>query len=89
MPLAAATATPHAPAAGLLLLALLAVTVGYVLACWLWPFTACRRCDGHGRRRAPFGRAFRLCRRCDGAGRRLRLGRRAYNATRRINASGR
>jgi hypothetical protein len=70
---------PHVTAASALILALLAVTVCYAVACWIWPFKACRKCDGTGKRRSPSGRAFRLCRRCDGTGRRLRAGRWIYN----------
>lgn len=50
----------------------------YVLACVVWPFAACRRCDGTGKRRSPSGRAWRPCGRCGGAGRRVRLGRRVW-----------
>jgi hypothetical protein len=52
---------------------------GYALACLVWPFTACPRCDGSGRRRSPSGRAWRDCRRCKGSGARLRAGRRIVN----------
>jgi hypothetical protein len=60
-------------------LALIAVTLGYALACWVWPFKNCPRCHGSGKKRSPSGRAFRLCRRCQGTGRRLRAGRWIYN----------
>ena len=60
-------------------LILAAVTLGYAAGCWIWPFRACRRCDGFGRRRSPFSRAYRICRRCDGTGLRLRVGRWIYN----------
>jgi hypothetical protein len=66
--------TASAPA-----LALILVTLCYAFACWVWPFKACRKCDGTGKKRSPSGRAFRLCRRCDGTGRRLRGGRWIYN----------
>jgi len=52
---------------------------GYVIACAIWPFRVCRRCDGSGKRRSPSGRAWRKCRRCKGVGARLRFGRHAYN----------
>ena len=82
----AATATPHvgslAAFVGLLLILAAIVTVGYLFGCWLWPFATCRRCQGTGKRRSPFGRSFALCRRCDGDGRRLRIGRRFLNAAR-------
>lgn len=57
--------------------------VGYILACWLWPFTACGKCKGSGKFRSPSGRAWRLCRRCKGSGARLRTGRRITNYLRR------
>ena len=59
--------------------ALIVITLCYTVACWIWPFKACRKCTGSGKRRSPSGRAFRLCRRCDGTGRRLRAGRWIYN----------
>ena len=43
-----------------------------------WPFKACRRCKGGGRRASPMGRAFRTCVKCKGSGRRVRLGRRLW-----------
>ena len=70
---------PHLAAAITLILILAAVTFGYTIACWVWPFKACPSCHGTGRRRSPTGRAFRLCRRCQGTGRRLRAGRWIYN----------
>lgn len=55
----------------------------YWAACAFWPYLACRRCDGSGRRRAPFGMAgWRTCPRCQGRGRRVRLGRQVYEAAR-------
>jgi hypothetical protein len=59
---------------------LAAVTLGYAVACWVWPFRPCRRCAGVGKRRSPSGRAFRYCPRCKGTGARLRAGRWLYNA---------
>ncbi len=67
---------PHATVAIFLIIALLALTHGYAFACWIWPFKACPRCSGSGKKRSPSGRAFRLCRRCEGTGRRLRAGER-------------
>ncbi|WP_433793062.1 hypothetical protein [Actinoplanes sp. CA-252034] len=88
----AATATPTDDPSGILfgLLFITAVlmTLGYGLGCWLWPFGACRRCDGTGKRRSPFGKAFGLCRRCDGNGRRLRIGRRIINSLRELHDKG-
>lgn len=59
----------------LLLLALAAV-VAYLAACAFWPYLACRRCGGSGKRRSPLDRGWRSCRRCQGTGRRVRFGRR-------------
>ena len=58
----------------------LVLLVGYAGACTAWPFGACRRCSGSGKRRSPSGRAWRECRRCRGSGRRVRLGRRLWVA---------
>ena len=66
---------PHLTAAIALFLVVIVVTLGYGVACWIWPFRACRRCAGTGRRRSPSGRAIRLCRTCRGTGLRLRAGR--------------
>jgi hypothetical protein len=52
----------------------------YLLACWVYPYAACPRCKGSGKRRSPSGKAFRDCRRCGGRGRRVRIGRRIWNA---------
>ncbi len=59
----------------LLGLALLSI---YGIACAAWPYSACSRCSGSGKRLSPSGRAFRNCPRCSGTGRRLRLGRRLF-----------
>ncbi|WP_198950101.1 hypothetical protein [Kineosporia sp. A_224] len=67
----------------LLLVALAAAWLGgYALACAVWPFAACGRCDGTGKRRSPSGKAFRACPRCKGTARRLRTGRRFWLWTR-------
>lgn len=61
------------------LLTLAAVWVGWqILACWLWPYRACHRCSGTGKRRSPDGKSWGACRRCGGSARRLRLGRRLF-----------
>lgn len=65
----------------LVLLALTAAA-GYVVACAIWPFAACRWCSGTGKRRSPTGKAWRPCGRCGGKGRRVRLGRRIFEALR-------
>jgi hypothetical protein len=84
----AATAT--ADPSGLYALLVLGLTVwvaGWLLTCWLYPFTNCRRCRGTGKNRSPFGaRAFGLCRRCDGTGRQLRIGRHILNNLRGLHA---
>jgi hypothetical protein len=51
----------------------------YAVACAIWPFTPCPKCDGAGHLRSPGKRAWRYCRRCRGTGARLRTGRRIYN----------
>jgi hypothetical protein len=88
----AATATPtptdDAKVYAILALITLAVTACYFLGCWLFPFGACRRCKGTGKRRSPFGRSFRLCPRCDGTGRTLRIGRHIINALRERHDNG-
>lgn len=53
-------------------------TVGYVIACRIWPYANCRKCKGAGRFRSPSGRAWRNCRRCKGSGSRIRFGRRVW-----------
>jgi len=79
---------PHHLPASALILALIVITLGYVGACVVWPFAACRLCDGAGRRRSPSGRAWRYCHRCKGTGARLRIGRRAWNYLRRLHNDG-
>ena len=92
MPTLAVTVTAAAdhsgPLTGLLFITAMLVTLGYLLGCWLWPFGACRKCHGSGKRRSPFGRAFGLCRRCGGDGRRLRVGRRIINGLRELHDKG-
>lgn len=66
-----------------LLIVLLLASGGYITACAAWPFSACGRCSGTGKRRSPSGRAWRPCGRCGGAGRRVRLGRRLWEMGRR------
>ena len=68
------------PAATATAVTVLLLLAGYAAAVAFWPFVACRRCDGSGKLRSPFGRAFRPCPRCKGTGRRLRFGRRIHNA---------
>jgi hypothetical protein len=60
-------------------LAVLVWGAGYWVASMLWPFTACRKCKGSGKRRSPSGKNHGRCRRCKGKGERLRLGRRVIN----------
>jgi hypothetical protein len=74
---------PTAAVASLACLALPFLTLGYLLACAAWPFTACPRCHGTGRLASPSGRAWRRCRRCQGHGARIRLGRHLWNRIRR------
>jgi len=79
-PLGAATATPFPTGTVLVLAAVWAL--GYLLACWWWPYTGHRRCGGTGKLRSPSGRAFRSCPGCGGTGRVLRAGRRLWSAGR-------
>jgi hypothetical protein len=58
------------------------VVAGYAAACWRWPFIACPRCKGTGKRPSWWGGSFRDCRRCKGSARRLRTGRRVFNRLR-------
>jgi hypothetical protein len=61
----------------------LAVAVtAYLIACRVWPFTACPKCDALGRIKSPTGKNWRTCKRCKGTGQRLRLGRRLWHHTR-------
>lgn len=76
----------HLMPASSVVLILVAITFGYVSACVIWPFKACRRCEGSGKRPALFGgRAFRICPRCGGNGRRLRTGRAVWNFAHRLH----
>ena len=45
--LSATTHSHHMPGLGALVLLGLVWAVGYLLLCWIWPFTACRRCSGY------------------------------------------
>ena len=68
-------------AAGIALTVVVAGVIGggYLLACRIWPFTGCPRCDALGRIHSPGGKSWRECRKCKGTGRRLRIGRRLWN----------
>jgi hypothetical protein len=78
MTLLAATDTAGSSAGSVLVFALV-LGIGYAAACLIWPFRACRRCEGVGSFLSPTGRAWRHCARCAGTGAKLRLGRRIYN----------
>lgn len=54
----------------------------YVVACAIWPYTKCGKCEGKGRHRSPSGKHWRKCRRCKGSGDRLRFGRHVWNRLR-------
>jgi hypothetical protein len=71
---------PHGSLSGILILAIILVTLGYVWSCGVYPYKACRSCRGQGIFRSGIFGAIRLCRRCNNTGRVLRLGRRFYNA---------
>jgi hypothetical protein len=59
-----------------LAVAALVLTGLYLLACAIWPYANCARCDGSGKSRSPSRKKFRNCPRCKGTGRRKRIGRR-------------
>lgn len=63
---------------GTLLILAVLLAGGYLVACWIWPFRACSKCEGAGRFRSPSGRAWRYCRRCSGRGAQQRIGRRVW-----------
>ncbi len=68
-------------------LALLALGLYQLVACWLWPFKAHRRCSGSGKLRAVFGGSgFRTCPGCGGSGKRVRAGRRVVDSFREVRA---
>lgn len=73
------------PLLGWLIVLALAVVglVWHAVACALWPFRTCPRCNGTGKRVSPSGKRFGLCRRCGGSARRLRFGRVVWNYFRR------
>jgi hypothetical protein len=83
----AATTAPDAAThgdslAGLITVAVIAlvlVTAGYLLKCWLFPFTTCH----HGALTAA------RCRRCQGTSRKVRAGRRLLNELRTVRNTGR
>lgn len=81
MPSLAATATTITIYVCLFLVVFAAVTLGYALLCWLYPFSPCRRCHGTGRHHRP-------CRHCDGTGRTIRPGRHALNYLRALHDKG-
>ena len=70
-------------------LVLAVITLGYALTCVIWPFKACRRCDGTGKLRSPLIKAIRLCPRCNASGLKLRAGRKAFNAYRHLRRAAR
>lgn len=53
----------------------LAWATWYLLACWLWPFSACWWCEGGRKYQSKRRKAWRPCRRCRGTGQRRRIGR--------------
>lgn len=54
-------------------LIVLLLLAGYLVACRIWPYASCGRCQGSGRSPSPSGKAWRPCTRCKGSGRRRRL----------------
>ncbi|GLY82025.1 hypothetical protein [Actinoallomurus iriomotensis] len=79
MTLITATATATGSSTASALVFALVLGAGYLAACVIWPFCACRHCGGTGRFVSPTGRAWRSCPHCAGTGAKLRLGRRIYN----------
>ncbi|CNE52297.1 Uncharacterised protein [Mycobacterium tuberculosis] len=73
-----ATASDTGPNLGAWLLFAVLATAGYLLHCVIWPYRACRKCQGAGRFRSPSGKAWRYCNRCGGKGAQLRTGRRVW-----------
>ncbi|WP_328990053.1 hypothetical protein OG394_27815 [Kribbella sp. NBC_01245] len=65
-----------------------AVAVFYLLTCAVWPFGKCRKCEGVGKFKSPFGNAYRHCGCCQGSGLRIRLGRHVINRVRDIRRAG-
>jgi hypothetical protein len=63
---------------GLIVAGILAALV-YMIHCALFPFAACLRCGGGGRRRSGSGRSWRRCSKCKGTGERVRVGRRIWD----------
>ncbi|HEX6513947.1 MAG TPA: hypothetical protein VF049_00085, partial [Nocardioidaceae bacterium] len=78
--------TGHTPGWVIVTVVALAAVVAYIVACALWPFAVCRRCEGNGKRISPTGKRFGNCRRCHGTGRRLRIGRRLWDYYRRLHS---
>lgn len=79
MTLLAATTTATGSSTGPILAFALVLVIGYAIACVIWPFRACRHCEGTGRFLSPTGRAWRHCLYCEGTGARLRLSRWIFN----------
>lgn len=73
-----AAATHTGGGTGLLVVAGLGWAAVHLISCIIWPFRACRKCQGAGRFRSPSGRAWRYCTTCRGRGAQLRAGRRIW-----------
>lgn len=87
-PVDAASAVGDGEWTWLLIIAGLLLLGGYLIACAVWPFAACRWCGGSGKKRSPSGRAWRPCRRCKATGARVRAGRRLVTVARRTYRAG-
>lgn len=79
MTLLTATAATNGSSTGPVLAFALVLGIAYAVTCLIWPFHACRHCEGTGRFTSPTGRAWRHCPHCSGTGAKLRLGRRILN----------
>lgn len=62
---------------GQVALILLGLAAVYFGACRIYPYVACRTCDG-GKRRSGSGKTWSRCRRCEGSGQVERWGARVW-----------
>lgn len=80
--IAASAASANFVGANFIAWAILAVMLWaawYLLVCAIFPWRACRWCDG-GKKRSSSGRHWRDCWHCAGSGKRIRVGRRLGKA---------
>jgi len=77
MPFLAAASHSSGDAGALILLGLIGLAC-YVVHSLIWPFRACRKCQGLGRFHSSSGGSWHYCRKCGGRGAEVRLGRRLW-----------